>query len=228
MFFGLPCFSPKSKTHIPYWSLYPFSLSLFKDLPEVAAVPPPTLSSGFGVLPDVAGGDAVKVTNKHEATVREWLHRCSTDDVIAQMKKAKGHTYYVEFAKTLNRSFGSLEDLVEFEAWLAKKILSDRMPPPANPPKSDKTKPKQKQDDLPELSPQEKEAYQEYWKKYHASPTSDVHTPNGSSDPSEVEATPECKKRLRMDEAGLFIFVCMFQVFVLPVFNMLMASPART
>ena len=191
----------------------PFSLSLFKDLREVATAPP-TLSSGWGVLPEMPGGSAVEVINVHEAMVRDWLHRCAGDDVIAQMKQAKGHTHFVEFEKNLNRAFESLEDLVEFEAWLAKKTLSASMPPPANPKKVEKPKQKGKPEELPELSPQEKEAYQGYWKKYQATPTRGGHTPH-----AEAEATPECKKRLYMDDTGLFIFVRTFQVSVLPVFN---------
>lgn len=125
--------------------------------------------------------------------MRDYLKGCTKDDVIGQIRAATKNKYFNQFQSSLNRKFGSLEDLVEFEAWLAKMALSQAVYDKAlgNP---------KGEDGLGSESPEKQEEYRQYWNKFKvssaASPASSSPSASPSPGPSVSFTTPESKKPL--------------------------------
>ena len=127
--------------------------------------------------------------------MRDYLKRGNKEDVLGQIRAATKNKYFNQFQSSLNRKFGSLEDLVEFEAWLAKMVLSQAVYDKAlgNP---------QGENGLGSESPEKQEEYRQYWNKYKVSNATSPASSNGSqpsasaspTSPSVSFATPECKK----------------------------------
>ena len=167
-----------SKNTTPVWACYPpFP---YKEVPSKGGSAtyyqqPPLLSCGYGVVPVCP--TPVESMDQHEKTIRAYLETLRGSDIISQIKAAKNHELFGKFAKSINRKFGSLEDLIEFEMWLAKMKISDS-----------------------ELSP-DKTAYKEWWGKFKKdrNENNSLSTPPSSAASSPPPVTPECRKTLDLE-----------------------------
>ena len=223
--------------------------------------PPPTISSGYGGM---GQGDEKKNANDlitiHENLVRVWMDSISHRELVQHVKQATKHDLYQKFIdqSPARSMFGqhAKEDLVEFEVWLKKAEIAERLPSlsPPNPPvtpkvsapavpeppvspkvpapavptypspppaKKVKKEPVEHEDSkavpLPELTPAEKSAYQQYWSKYKSQSSESgcttstsksteyppTQTPQSTgSPPTAGVVTPDVRKRLRLDDGS--------------------------
>ena len=138
--------------------------------PDPPALPPPTVMSGYVDVTDLeVGMNPLEVLNQHEAKVRPWFKSLPLIDLTHQLIKAGKHRRFGAYLKTMGSSnkWGEtdnhVDDLVAFDVWLKKLLLSDRrsaalsgpgpnQPPPPPPPPPADTK------EIPEVKPGSKVA----------------------------------------------------------------------
>ena len=183
--------------------------------------PPPAMFSGYGSMtPEDMEKHPAVVMQEHESKLRTWCKGQTQRDLMGHMKKIAGHAYYDKFMSQFNnRMFGEngWTDLVEFDLWLKKCEISEKLgrarpvlpsPPskvtaesaePAKPTKPPKSTSVETSDSMPSLTPEEKEKYDDYWKQFKPSCESPAASPSGSV-PSATTKTPDCKRRLDLGE----------------------------
>lgn len=223
-----------------------------KSRPLDTSPPPTMSSGYGGMSEDDVTKSPVKILSEHEARIRTWVKTLDGPSLVKHLKVAARHQLYEKFvSQSTNRNFGvhGGDDLVAFDLWLKKFEISEKRPmfpspaTPASPapaakkaPAPKAPKPREANDDdkgagddtgakgdaLPKLTPEQQQAYQNYWRKFSntnlgspppplpstspASPegpagTTSQPTPSTSPSPGTL-VTPECKKRLDLDGSG--------------------------
>ena len=195
--------------------------------------PVPTMVSGYGGLTEADWKKAPsQILREHEETIRAFATPLSQKDLTHQLKLACRHDCYVQFIALFpGRKWGEkgVEDFVEFELWLKKKEISQKRDemkraaaktspaPPAQktpaptPAVTAETKSSGDNGDtgLGTVTPEERKAYKNYWKKFQA-PEATTPSPSsvsGSPSPPAAVITPDVKKRLDLE--GLVQGGCM-------------------
>lgn len=191
--------------------------------PTVAASP--ALACGHGKFSVDGGKPMATALDDHECVVRDWLKKLEMDELVTVVKSARDHPDFDHFGKDLNRTYGSYEDFMEFEMWLAKLHLSRMIPAPSATPKSAPAsgngsgkgaKSKASADALPVLTPEQKQAYQDYWKQWESSEKGpDQASPSDSPSPAESDenVTPACKRKLEWEGGQRFAEHFVFSYF---------------
>ncbi len=155
--------------------------------------------------------------NAHARVILPWFQQCTETDIQEQVNRSRDHPLFKEFQSITSHKFGErgVHDLVNFDMYLKKKCISDRIhskpSPPADPSKANPVAaPAPPAPEVPAAaaprsaehvdSETNPEAYKNYWKKYEI--------PRGPTPNSEpTVATPDVKKRLDLDTGlGLLIW----------------------
>ena len=198
---------------------------------------PPTMFSGYGQLsPDECAMPPAKVLKTHETSVRQWLATLTPAELNQQVGHAEKHGMFNKFMLSFptDHKFGSplttISDLCHFDVWLKKMAISEALrvqqetpvvpEPPKAPAPTEKVSAAPKKPAQPkggkgkdafvplELSPAEKEAYNQYWSKYKpadpvsptttapsvASPSPPTFSSSPTSEGNTSGVTPDCKK----------------------------------
>ena len=120
---------------------------------------PPLLCNGNGYLTigDVGTSNAT-LLDRHEKAIRAWVKRLDHKTLHHHVANATRHKHFQQYLDTFpGRRWGKLdahaeEDLIEFDMWLKKKELSDKMSTPTLP--SQPAAPAEPADAVPKTSSQ--------------------------------------------------------------------------
>ena len=207
--------------------------SLWGCFQDVELGPPPTLSSGYGVLEEKDFTlTPVEVLNKHETTVKQWLFNASPDMLKACVDTCRSHASFSKFKFDLwdsyaDRKFGvePAADVLQFDLWLKKHELSERMPSKT----ATLTSPSSTTTSSEIPPPANPEAYKEYWSQFKSDkgilkrqnagklgatpsreslastaatpspPPAPLSTPSPANSGLSSGITPDCKRKLSLE-----------------------------